>query len=877
MAFNPFHRFRKYQKPIFAVLVLVCMFVFILQFGTGDIFSRGRGGSGQRGEVVATLYGRAIHYRDLTDLLFQRKMVNDFLLQSAFMADQQSAQEISKTIDQLPGNIEGFVRERRNQQLERKQFARFLPPEQTYEAIRREIQILADFRLKHSDEKPEVRKVLNNLLWELHFEAYITDPAQRVRTEFWLGGGRTTEELLDFLIWRQQADRLGMNLAEGDALTALSAELGGQQNFTKSFAKSTAVQSFLMFGKYKGVQPPELLKAITDELRVVMAKEALLGLAPGFRSYRRSLGSIVSPAAVTPDQFYDFYRKEKTTVNLTVLEIPVANFLNKVEGKPNEKELLDLFEKYKDQVPQPDRKTPGFKEPRKLLVEYINPKADLPAFKAQGRVMAVHAIVAQATLPAGRMGLPLPAALADSLAKEYSSYEEAQKNAWFDFFPKTPQDFFFNRKETFTAAVGQLVGGFAAGTPAGASALPAVTSAVVLPGMAEQERERKRAIVLGLSAIAVAPTIGNPIVLPNTVALMPITPPVLKQSEMAAAFFDKVVEEKSKSQMIKSLTDFATELAKQKNDPDKAAAFVKENLAKLGLQDRYYKMTRPVDRYELEADPDLKKLKEAYTAWVTTRKPEFADLLMASNGIYEPRPFDESWTSSAEPYIFWSAKDVKEVEPKDLAGAEEKVRQAWRLIAAREKARAEARDVITALKKKIEPFDGKVKAAEAVGHLIDEKAKRPELGRLLEMPAVSRLVEPREVVASRNRAYVPFPISKADIAYPAPDFLETVTSMEKPGDSLVLLDNPEKNFYIVVLRDRVEPSMSKFLEVYEMGPADPLWSQNALTTIRREYYQATMRDLRITAAGADKVKDGHLILPPEVSKSLDSAADNRDD
>ena len=40
MAFNPFHSFRKYNKWVFAGLVLMAMFTFVLSsgMGKGDIF-----------------------------------------------------------------------------------------------------------------------------------------------------------------------------------------------------------------------------------------------------------------------------------------------------------------------------------------------------------------------------------------------------------------------------------------------------------------------------------------------------------------------------------------------------------------------------------------------------------------------------------------------------------------------------------------------------------------------------------------------------------------------------------------------------------------------------------------------------------------------
>src|SRR5271166_3716361 len=80
MAFNPFHRFRKHQKAIFAVLTIVCMFVFILSFGPGDIFSNAFRRARERGELVTTLYGRKVYMQDVSMLLAQRKMVNEFIL-----------------------------------------------------------------------------------------------------------------------------------------------------------------------------------------------------------------------------------------------------------------------------------------------------------------------------------------------------------------------------------------------------------------------------------------------------------------------------------------------------------------------------------------------------------------------------------------------------------------------------------------------------------------------------------------------------------------------------------------------------------------------------------------------------------------------------
>ena len=73
MAFNPFHTFRKHKKVMFAALTIICMGVFVLSFGPGDIFQRfGFSAKDQQGnEVVATLYGKKVTESDLSKLGFQ--------------------------------------------------------------------------------------------------------------------------------------------------------------------------------------------------------------------------------------------------------------------------------------------------------------------------------------------------------------------------------------------------------------------------------------------------------------------------------------------------------------------------------------------------------------------------------------------------------------------------------------------------------------------------------------------------------------------------------------------------------------------------------------------------------------------------------------
>src|SRR5262249_27020906 len=64
------------------------------------------------------------------------------------------------------------------------------------------------------------------------------------------------------------------------------------------------------------------------------------------------------------------------------------------KGKPNDATLRDLFEKYKDQEPSPERDRPGFKEPRRIALEYVSAKIDLPLVRkrAEGLEAALREV-----------------------------------------------------------------------------------------------------------------------------------------------------------------------------------------------------------------------------------------------------------------------------------------------------------------------------------------------------------------------------------------------------------------------------------------------------------------------------------------------------
>ncbi len=73
---------------------------------------------------------------------------------------------------------------------------------------------------------------------------------------------------------------------------------------------------------------------------------------------------------ISPVRLWDFYNRLERKVSAEILPIPVNAYLDKVR-EPSESELTALFEKYKNDYPQPDAPTPGFKQRTQAEFSYI--------------------------------------------------------------------------------------------------------------------------------------------------------------------------------------------------------------------------------------------------------------------------------------------------------------------------------------------------------------------------------------------------------------------------------------------------------------------------------------------------------------------------
>src|SRR5204863_3744035 len=88
-----------------------------------------------------------------------------------------------------------------------------------------------------------------------------------------------------------------------------------------------------IYSTYRNIDADYLSKALGDEFRVRIAKAALLG----FNTRSEQEESFVVPPAITPFEYWQFFRKERTESEIALLPISVKNkdFLAEA-GKPTD-------------------------------------------------------------------------------------------------------------------------------------------------------------------------------------------------------------------------------------------------------------------------------------------------------------------------------------------------------------------------------------------------------------------------------------------------------------------------------------------------------------------------------------------------------------
>jgi hypothetical protein len=919
MAFNPFTWFRKHQKVFFAGLTIVCMLVFVGQVGVGaDIFYTMLswvGAARQRGDVVTTLYGKKVTETDLHRLEQRRRLANDYvlrvvdahqrfraaddLLKSRELKDLEptsplgglrtsveSAQRYFQTLQQLsmqrgqdPGRVLGLLLQFAEGDLQR-----------VHDVVARNRKAFEDPDNLALAERAAT--IIGYKIWEF----------RRKRDDLYFGGGLKTADLLDFLVWKQQADRLGIVLSDADVLKEISREAASPDLFEgKKFDEDSLVRSLLGEGQRQGrrreqstLKAEDLLNAIRDEFRVAMAQGILLGEEPGARAARGQLGLLRSPASAAPDEFFQYYKRNRTTVRAKLLRIPVANFVADVTASPTEEELRNRYERYKEQEPAPDRREPGFKEPRRVLVEYVSASPDEPYYREEGRKAAavVEALCRPPVLAATRLTAPLhggsvgagplgwAAAVAAPLAFDPvgAEYERALKDqpSWlepsFGSSSLRLHDVSVWRPANVASALGQLFG-----ASVGRGNALSAPVALVAGGAAAEFRDGLRftgAMLLG-GGSAPPPLPHIPSLAGSAALAVPFLPGTFTREQMHPQLMARVEKDFAESLVRKNLDTMRLELAKLKGQGQKAADYVQKAVKDYHL--KFYTMPPdpgPVDQATLadslkrKVDLNLGELRDAWmkAAGLMRRRDFIASLFRDPPGAYDAELLP---TESGRWFLSWRSVD-KPAHVRPFSAVRAQAEEAWRF----ERARNLTWDYAVALEKKIN--DARLDPSDAERLLREQVAPQPSQGakggpkkgtELFELDNVALLVPPeREVHAAARTEYRRYELPEsrsADFPYPPDDLAKQLVALER-GDAAVVIDRPARNYYVAVLFDRDVPNVKSFRELYKKTPRQDSLYDLFLGERREEYRRALLGQLRREAGKVDK--QGQFEIPDAVRR-----------
>ncbi len=390
MAFHPFHIVRKHQKVLLAIATIFCMFVFILQFGSGDIMSRfgfGRGAS--KGDKIITLYGKDLSQTDVNQIGAARRLANELVLQAMRAASDDASKAVKDYNPEKPDAVDRQLQGIRDlTSLENQSSFQLVPSFPTY--IGELDKILSDLAGHDQPDKAkaaEQARVAKNMRMLLKYQYFEISRLTGRGEPFYFGGGNlTSDDLLDFEIWKHEADKLGVVLTKADARRAIAYEAADHNlpadpgaSWAADPVLADAVKEYLK--QSPGMTEDQLATAVADEFRVETAKTLLTGRGSGVPALGAA-GPAPDPDPVTPYDFWTYYRDNRTALKVAFLPLPVDSFLSQVTAAPDPAALDDFFKLYRSQVPDPNSPTPGFKEPHKIALGYLAASADSPYYKA---------------------------------------------------------------------------------------------------------------------------------------------------------------------------------------------------------------------------------------------------------------------------------------------------------------------------------------------------------------------------------------------------------------------------------------------------------------------------------------------------------------
>jgi len=368
MAFNPFDAFRKNSKPLMAALTIFVMFVFVLSSGGGgadffDWIARQLGGNDSRGALMGTIEGNDVRANDLAEIRQRRAAANLFMVRAVSFADQQM---IATVDNELKNNA---VRDPAHaQELKSGVDLTRTIIEQAEKSSAQTLPFIANFAYQRYEQYSATAATLNDSPNEARLYRYIAKVFYhewvliRSSGNMYFGsvGNSTEEEAMQFAIYLRMADSLNIQYVDDDIRRLIR----GETEVELTAKDANIIDQQVRRNNFRGLSAEQMFRAIGDEFRVLL----LIKIIGGSDFSNR----FNVPAAMTPFEFFEFYKDRARELTFDVVDVPVDSFLPKVPAKPaDDKELKLLYDKYRAQEYEPSREQPGFRDPRKIKVEYV--------------------------------------------------------------------------------------------------------------------------------------------------------------------------------------------------------------------------------------------------------------------------------------------------------------------------------------------------------------------------------------------------------------------------------------------------------------------------------------------------------------------------
>ena len=841
MAFNPFDVFRRNQRILFAVLTVFVMFMFVLSSGLGgggdffDWLPQWLGSQSRSGETVATLGGKRVTTSQIGDVAQQRRLANRYMILATdrtranlakYVADYQQrvSQANAKVVSdayQAHTTMEIFAGRPITPEIYNFILQQVGPPIESLQ------QLLTKKDLPEDDQ--EIASAARSLL-EADLRLVLGGADQQYFTN---AANQTDRDRLNFILWQKKADQLGINLTVKDMEVLLDAEFQGRLNNEDRIALTEAFQDM------PGYTPDALRQALIDEFEVRIAQQAIMG-----SEYVRNQGTPVG----TPYDYFDFYREKTAEAKFGIIRIPVSNYLDKVEGEPKESELRKLYANHRSDVPNPGSPKPGFREPRKLKLTWLEVLGNEPYYakKAEttfGIVPALFgmSVIGQGTHPLNALAATVIAEsedlLLDAEAQAYrTEYNQQLDNRWFQSAIDSPVT---DGTVTQPATIGSLAGLFAGNIASGGPALAGLAASYDSVNVIDRQARLKTLPSAFIVPIMGGPAVFDSLLVPIVAQAAATPPPSFTSSKPELT--KRVTTQIAQNLALSDLEQFQTELTKlgASVDPDAAKRYAEEFIKERGLKSGTSKELR--DAYTIGEDPGLEPMAELVkrpgggpnyqiTQQFFIQQDPATGRTVQTEGLYQPEPFPAQQLAEPTPeqpvILAWRSDETKQgTAPRsfDDPGVKEKVVAAWRV----EQARELAKNAAEKLKKQWEEIVETEKLKQN-SPLIDDKLiqLRTEFAITFSDPAKEDAVAyevldgvgPLKMSQDPNSRQMQMQLTEfqlaptAEIMYPTLEMQKQLLEQQKGplANAEILVDSPKANYYLSVLERDTKKSSGEF-------------------------------------------------------------------